>query len=181
MKTLGGSSGPSRKPWRRQQQQEEVVDRRSKELKSSRTRVCLSVLKQSVPGQQRTTSSLQVAGKPGRTAVLGVRAADGLGGGAAAPLAVRHLTAGVFLWAVELPRAVTWYVLVLSASGIGPYHSALREGVDQPDVVLLLTCSRLHVAGVSLRTAVLSVSAADRLYQRAAAPLSCGQLAAGRP
>lgn len=140
------------------------------------------MLKQSVPGEQRTTSSLQVAGKPGRTAVLGVRAADGLGGGAAAPLAVRHLTAGVFLWAVELPRVVTWYVrLVLSASGLGPYHSALREGVDQPAVVLLLTCSRLHVAGVSLRTAVLSVSAADRLYQRAAAPLSGRQLAAGRP
>lgn len=114
--------------------------------------------------------------------MLGVGAADGLGGGAAAPLGVRHLAAGVFLRAAELPRAVTWYVrLVLGASELGPYHSALGEGVGRRAVVRLLACSRLHVAGVSLRTAVLSVGTANRLHQRAAAPFSRRQLAAGRP
>lgn len=152
------------------------------ELKSVEAKVSPPVLKQRVPAEQRTTSRPQVAGISSRTAVLRVRAADGLGGGAAAPLCVRDLTAGVFLGAVKLPRAVTWYVrLVRSISGLGLYHSALREAVDQHAVAFLLACSRLHVAGVSLRTAVLSVGTADRLDQRAAAPLSRRQLAAGRP
>lgn len=45
--------------------------------------------------------------------------------------------------------------------------------------VLLVTRPCPHVAGVSLRTAVLVVFTAHGLDQWAAAPLSCGQFAAG--
>lgn len=153
-------------------------------LESVLDKVFLSVPGQRVPGQlgaQGAASSLQVTGVSDRTAVLRVGAADRPGIGAAGPLRGRHLTARLLHGAVGLPRAVTWYVCGdLGVSGLGPYHFALREGEDERVVSLLLARSGLHVAGVSLRTAVLVVGTANRLDQRAAAPLSCLQFAAGR-
>lgn len=82
-----------------------------------------------------------------------------LGGGAAGPLGGRHPAARVPLGAAELPRGVTWYgpgvLLLLLRGAVGPYHCGLRAR--------LLTGAGLHVAGVALRAAVLSVGAADGL------------------
>ena len=68
---------------------------------------------------------------------------------------------------MKRPRAVTWYVcVILSVPGLGLHHFNLREGVDQNIVVLLLAGSRLHVAGVALRTAVLVIRTANGLQRR---------------
>lgn len=72
---------------------------------------------------------------------------------------------------MKLPRAVTWYVS-LAVSLLGTYHFALREGVYEHVVLLLLARSCLHVAGVALRAAVLVVGTAHGFDQRAASPLS---------
>ena len=81
--------------------------------------------------------------------------------GTTRPLCGRRLAARIFSGAVKFPRAVTWYVLCVPRPG--PYHFDLREGLDQLIEVLLLTRSRLHVAGVALRTAVVVVRTANRL------------------
>lgn len=123
-------------------------------------------------------SGLQVTRVSSRTAVLRVRAADRPGGGAAAPLCGRDLTAGLLFGAVKLPPAVTHCLILCGRHGLR--HFALRDGAEEHIVALLLTGSYLHVAGVALRAAVLMVGTANRLEQRAAAPLSRLQLTAGR-
>lgn len=49
--------------------------------------------------------------------------------------------------------------------GLGPYHTDLREGGEE-GVGGLLAGARLHVAGVTLRTAVLAVGTANGLRRR---------------
>lgn len=89
------------------------------------------------------------------------------GWGAAGPLCGRQLTACVTFGALKLPRAVTWYVCgVLRASRLQPLHFTLRDDVSEHVEVLLFAGSRLHVAGVVVRTAVLVVGTADRLKRR---------------
>lgn len=78
--------------------------------------VSLSVPKPRVPGQlglQGAASGLEVARVPGRTAVLRVKAADGPGGGAAAPLRGGDLTAGVSFGAAKLAPAITRHILLV--------------------------------------------------------------------
>lgn len=60
-------------------------------------------------------------------------------------------------------------------------HSPQGDGVEEQAFGLLLTGACCHVAVVALRAAVLMVCAAHSLNQWTAAPLPCGQLAAGGP
>lgn len=85
--------------------------------------------------------------------------------GAAGPLRGGDPTARVSLGAAKLSGAVTRHVVVVLC-WVGPYHFTLRDGEDEHVVALLLAGSRLHVAGVTLRTAVLVVLAANGLKRR---------------
>lgn len=83
-------------------------------LESVGDSVSLSVPKPRVPGQlglQGAASGLEVTRVPGRTAVLRAKAADGPGGGAAAPLRGGDLTAGVSFGASKLAPAVARHIL----------------------------------------------------------------------
>lgn len=86
------------------------------------------------------------------------------------------------LGTTELPSASTWNVLhPINAALLGLLHPAKRDGVEEQAFGLLLTSACRHVAVVALGAAVLMVGAAHSLNQWTAAPLPCGQLAAGGP